>query len=31
LASMIATGERVAVVAVSPNPEEAEKRLIGSA
>lgn len=30
-ASMIATGERVAAVAVAPNPEETEKRLIGSA
>jgi putative DNA primase/helicase len=30
-ASMIATGERVAVIAVAPNPEETEKRLIGSA
>lgn len=31
IASMIATGERVAAVAVAPNPEETEKRLIGSA
>jgi putative DNA primase/helicase len=30
-ASMIATGERIAAVAVAPNPEETEKRLIGSA
>jgi putative DNA primase/helicase len=30
-ASMIAAGERVATVAVAPNPEETEKRLIGSA
>lgn len=30
-ASMIATGERVAVVAIAPNPEETEKRLIGCA
>ena len=30
-ASMIATGERVAAVAVAPNPEETEKRLIGCA
>jgi putative DNA primase/helicase len=30
-ASMIATGERVAAIAVAPNPEETEKRLIGSA
>jgi putative DNA primase/helicase len=30
-ASMVATGERVAAVAVSPRPEETEKRLIGSA
>jgi len=29
-ASMIATGERVAAVAVAPNPEETEKRLVGS-
>ena len=31
VASMIATGERAAVVAVAPNPEETEKRLIGAA
>lgn len=31
LASEIATGERCAVVAFSPNPEETEKRLAGSA
>ena len=31
LASMIATGERAAAFAVAPNPEETEKRLIGSA
>lgn len=31
VASMIATGERIAAVAVAPNPEETEKRLIGSA
>jgi hypothetical protein len=31
VASMIATGERVAVVAVSPKLEETEKRLIGCA
>jgi putative DNA primase/helicase len=31
LASCIATGERCAVVAFSPNPEETEKRLNGSA
>jgi putative DNA primase/helicase len=31
LASEIATGERCAVVAFSPNPEETEKRLNGSA
>jgi putative DNA primase/helicase len=31
IASMIATGERAAVVATAPNPEETEKRLIGSA
>jgi putative DNA primase/helicase len=30
-ASVIATGERVAVIAVAPHPEETEKRLIGSA
>jgi putative DNA primase/helicase len=30
-ASMIATGERVAVLSAAPNPEETEKRLIGSA
>jgi putative DNA primase/helicase len=30
-ASMIATGERIAAVAVAPKPEETEKRLIGSA
>jgi hypothetical protein len=29
-ASMIATGERVAAIAVAPNPEETEKRLVGS-
>jgi putative DNA primase/helicase len=29
--SMIATGEQVAVIAVSPNPEETEKRLVGAA
>ena len=31
LASCIATGERCAVVAFSPSPEETEKRLNGSA
>ena len=31
VASMIATGERIAAVAVAPNPEETEKRLVGSA
>jgi putative DNA primase/helicase len=31
VASMIATGERIAVVAVAPNPEETEKRLVGCA
>jgi hypothetical protein len=31
VASMIATGERAAVVAVAPNPEETEKRLVGAA
>ncbi len=31
VASMIATGERVAAVAVSPKPDETEKRLIGAA
>jgi hypothetical protein len=31
VAAMIATGERVAAVAVAPNPEETEKRLVGSA
>jgi putative DNA primase/helicase len=31
VAAMIATGERIAAVAVAPNPEETEKRLIGSA
>lgn len=31
LASMVATGERVAAVAVAPDPGETEKRLIGSA
>jgi putative DNA primase/helicase len=30
-ASMVATGERVAAIAVAPRPEETEKRLIGSA
>jgi hypothetical protein len=30
-ASMITTGERCAVIAVAPNPEETEKRLIGAA
>jgi len=31
IAAMIATGDRCAVKAVSPSPEETEKRLIGSA
>jgi putative DNA primase/helicase len=31
LASMIATGERAAVISVAPNPEETEKRLVGAA
>jgi putative DNA primase/helicase len=31
LASMIATGDRCAVKAASPSPEETEKRLVGSA
>jgi putative DNA primase/helicase len=31
IASMIATGERVAVISVAPRPDETEKRLIGSA
>jgi hypothetical protein len=31
VASMISTGERVAVKSVAPKPEETEKRLIGSA
>jgi putative DNA primase/helicase len=30
-ASVIATGERIATVAVAPNPEETEKRLVGAA
>jgi hypothetical protein len=31
IAATVATGERCAVIAVSPNPEETEKRLIGAA
>lgn len=31
IAAAVATGERCAVIAVSPNPEETEKRLIGAA
>jgi len=31
LASVIATGERAAVISVAPNPEETEKRLVGAA
>lgn len=31
IASAISTGERCAVIAVAPNPEETEKRLIGAA
>jgi putative DNA primase/helicase len=31
IASAIATGERCAVIAIAPNPEETEKRLIGAA
>jgi putative DNA primase/helicase len=30
-ASVIATGERIATVAVAPSPEETEKRLVGAA
>lgn len=31
IASAVATGERCAVIAIAPNPEETEKRLVGAA